>query len=447
MKAYTLLPLFLISSLFGNQELDKKLFVAVKDKKLDLFKQLLKQGAKINAKSWDGITVLHEAARDGSFEIVQYCIKNFGTKIDTLDSDRRTPLHHAAIGGHLQIAQYLAEKQKSWLTARDQHGNTPAHYAAQEGKLEVLKYLVTCPQVNVDELNSHSNTLLDLATQKGHLSVVQYLIEERKATFQNKSLLTPVHLAVFGNNLVLLKYLVENRKMNIYEKRADGFTPLHLAVEKGCIEIVKYLVRKYREQKISINQKTEGGFTPLHVAVRKNHVALVHHLISCNAQVTEDIINGAKESSIKTLLSAVMEWEALRKNAQPKISQETLTALTQNPSLFVPLIIRPSLTVYVIHELIKNPEALRKIVVAFFENADSEVYNKEQIDQCAATLYRILVVEHQGKYKYIWDKGREAGRKKAPLFSIRWVQNKRGAQLLKNLQKNRLPDVRIITHE
>jgi ankyrin repeat protein len=54
-----------------------------------------------------------------------------------------------------------------------------------------------------------------------------------------------------------MKYLVEELKMNVNERDAQGYTPLHFAAARGDNEMIEYLVSKGADVKaIAANGRT-----------------------------------------------------------------------------------------------------------------------------------------------------------------------------------------------
>ena len=75
-----------------------------------LIQWLVEQGAKINAKTVSGETVLHYAAWSGNVKLVEWLIKEKGLKINAKGSIEWSVLHFAAERGHLELVQWLLKK-------------------------------------------------------------------------------------------------------------------------------------------------------------------------------------------------------------------------------------------------------------------------------------------------------------------------------------------------
>ncbi|WP_366664245.1 ankyrin repeat domain-containing protein [Vibrio coralliilyticus] len=117
------------------------------------------------------------------------------------------------------------------------------HLAAYHGnEARVIKLLKANP--DPDERDSYGGTALHAAMFQGNTRIVELLID---AGFDVNAIgprngYTPLHDAVWGNNLPALKVLVANGG-DISIKGHDGNTPLEKAVAENKSEIVDYLSR------------------------------------------------------------------------------------------------------------------------------------------------------------------------------------------------------------
>ena len=131
------------------------------------------------------------------------------------------------------------------------------------------------------------------ACEYGKTSSVRWLIEKEKQDkekqysdeinyehefYQND---TPIHIASKNGHLEIVKYLIENRKVNKEIKGWYGKTPLHYACEKGHQPIVEYLIL----QRANVNVKDDYGWTPLHYACATGQASIVEYLISKGANI------------------------------------------------------------------------------------------------------------------------------------------------------------------
>ena len=106
--------------------------------KYESFKLVLENVQNKNPRGYLGETPLHQAAREGCFEICNLIIENVAEK-NPKDHKGQTPLHHAAFHGHLPICKYILDN------VGDKHpktilGKTPLSLASERGHLQICKY-------------------------------------------------------------------------------------------------------------------------------------------------------------------------------------------------------------------------------------------------------------------------------------------------------------------
>ncbi|BET37530.1 hypothetical protein SAP269_01190 [Spiroplasma ixodetis] len=95
--------------------------------------------------------------------------------------------------------------------------------------------------------------------------------------------LSPLHFAIFQNNLEIVKELLNHSKIEI-NKRDNLFfsTPLSKAASKGNLEIVKLLLEKDNS---SINYLDKWYRSPLHYASRNGYLEIVKLLLNNDSDV------------------------------------------------------------------------------------------------------------------------------------------------------------------
>lgn len=109
---------------------------------LELAVRLVRRGANVKNRDYDGWTALHYGAQDNTgegTEFVKLLLEN-GADPNACDSSRQTPLHRAAIGGNAKTVELLlaygAEKE-----VRDRTLRKPVDYAVAEHHDSVARLL------------------------------------------------------------------------------------------------------------------------------------------------------------------------------------------------------------------------------------------------------------------------------------------------------------------
>ncbi|CAD7092510.1 unnamed protein product [Hermetia illucens] len=137
----------------------------------------------------------------------------------------------------------------------DNKGNTPLHIAIEENLTMCFNRIVD-PQnytqgrvgLTIDCANDDGVTPLHLAVMKNNQQMVELLLKVGKASTKlcvSKSGNNALHLAIEGNCVPIVRYLLENTSININEPNWAGFTPLGLtnSMDNTSDEIVCLLLK------------------------------------------------------------------------------------------------------------------------------------------------------------------------------------------------------------
>lgn len=139
-------------------------------------KQLLKQGADVNAAQGDGMTALHWAAMHNDAELARMLLYAGAQKEATTRNGTYTPLHIAARTGAAAVVLALLEAGANANAVTTAGGSTPLHLAAAQGNAETIKALLDHgAQVNAKE-GAWGQTPLMWAAAYDRLAAVQLLL-------------------------------------------------------------------------------------------------------------------------------------------------------------------------------------------------------------------------------------------------------------------------------
>ena len=137
----------------GNPEADRALFKAATEGNIKGIKQLIADGADVNAKNRDGTTPLQTAAIRGHKEFLELLIAN-GADVNAKNEDGMTPLHCTAVGtslnylsrggrygvDHKEIAELLISAGAD-VNAQDEDGETPVDIAIMSNQPQTADLL------------------------------------------------------------------------------------------------------------------------------------------------------------------------------------------------------------------------------------------------------------------------------------------------------------------
>ncbi|MDH5682151.1 MAG: ankyrin repeat domain-containing protein [Spirochaetota bacterium] len=322
MKPLLLSILFIGLSLPLFAGLSEDLHKAVQAGDLRKVKELVAQGADIQAKDRVGYTVLQKAADQKKWEIVKYLISK-GADLDAKDRNDVSArlrlnwalsqalgagnltkmkklvalgadvnhkwgsdplLYHAFSDGRMDIVKYLLEKGANINAKSYLYRQTVLHVAARGGNLKMVKYLIK-RGADLNAKDNFGRSVLHDAVHGGNLKIVNHLIDKgldvnARAWRNGQTILAE---AVTTGNLKLVKLLISKGADIHYAKIGkSNRTILHVAARTMALDIVKYLIKKG----IDINAKDSAGYTALLVAADYGHKPeIVEYLIKKGADI------------------------------------------------------------------------------------------------------------------------------------------------------------------
>lgn len=126
-----------------NKEGNTPLLVAMRTKKFDIAKLLIKKNADLTIADPEGNTVLHCAAIADQPEIIEQLLTGNKASIGIQNKAGQTPLHLAILNGNTNSAQILLQTApKEMLFIADHRGQTPLYYAAKKANGAIVTSLL-----------------------------------------------------------------------------------------------------------------------------------------------------------------------------------------------------------------------------------------------------------------------------------------------------------------
>ncbi|OMJ70038.1 hypothetical protein SteCoe_32076 [Stentor coeruleus] len=133
--------------------------------------------------------------------------------------------------------------------------------------------------MNVNRKDEDGRTALHYA--KGDVS--QLLQQGADPNIPDEGGWTPLMCAASSGDLIKVKHLVSDDRIDVNLKNDAGCTALHYACSKGHIDIVDALLQK---EGIMLNAQDNGGkATPIIRAMLGNHLRIVRKLIDARARL------------------------------------------------------------------------------------------------------------------------------------------------------------------
>ena len=292
---------------FGDKYIYKDstpLFLAVQFGYNDLAKELIKEGADVNARAndmetEDGIDMLYYAVRNNNPEMTKILIDKGLDKNRDYGYEYSTYLTDIAIGNNnLDILKLLVKRGDSKETLIPE--------AVRENNIEMVKYLLSIGQ-DIDAQIFYDGFWVDsplkVAAENGYIEMAKFLIDEGA----NLNSADDYMLYAY-NNYDITKLLVDNDVFNLntnttreeaiklvkngkyYEiekllssedsNNIDGYDELMNAVSKGDMKALEKLIKDDTDL-----NKQYDNITPLGLAAARNDKEMVKFLVEKGADI------------------------------------------------------------------------------------------------------------------------------------------------------------------
>jgi ankyrin repeat protein len=302
---------------------------------IELVKELVKYGAKVNEESDLGAKALHIICKRNSndnkgkndLEIVKYLVDNNAT-LEQISKDG------ISISNDLNkleedIKEYLENKLKERSNKKEEEMESERYSTMSQKELGELidKYLDSGEYEKIDKIRGYLKecrlkmnedilgldgidedgwTRLMYACNNNDKKLVEELLK-KGADVNIGSDFYPIHISVLNNNIEILKILIKY-DADIDIKSETGSTPLNMACSYGKLDIVRELLKNGAD----VNEKDKYGYSPLYnlclnniimkpinnsfrgLIDHTNDVEIVEELIRYGADITETNKYGIK---------------------------------------------------------------------------------------------------------------------------------------------------------
>ncbi len=247
---------------------------AVMGKRLAAARYLIEQGADLSP-AVDGSSPLHEAIRQRDDGMVKLLAVQ-PTLLNHPDGAGRSPLVLALQSEDWAIAEVLLARGAA-ADSVDGAGNSPLHLVTRSGNLDLARQLLTAG-APVNLADRAGRTPLWWAAKLGSASLVSLFLAAGALDAPALDGSVPVHQASQLANVKVLGLLVDAG--HALDVRTDaGSTPLLLAAERGGLEVVQYLA----DATNAVNTTDNVGDSPLICAVRNDRKDVARVLMARGA--------------------------------------------------------------------------------------------------------------------------------------------------------------------
>lgn len=177
------------------------------------------------------------ACKGGHIDIFHYFINELHLPLP------ENALAYAVTGGKWELVDELifVHNQNIYQTTAD--GETLLHLAVRDGNAEKYDTLYIITRLldwgRLDpNATCYTGSVMDLACRKGNLPIV-----ERIVSYGAKIDIDAVCTAAQNGNVEILKFLLDkNPELTLDTQGQNGTTPLHEAIKGGSLEVIKYLL-------------------------------------------------------------------------------------------------------------------------------------------------------------------------------------------------------------
>jgi ankyrin repeat protein len=183
-------------------------------------KKLLHKGADINATDYDLRSPLHIAACDDNMELCFLFVTKFRANVNLLDDFDGTPLYDAFCHGNFNLIPFLYARGARMPDSKAKELTFYLCAFSFEGNLEAVQYLLACG-VNPNLTDYDGRTALHLAVCGNHLPIVKYLVEIANASLSIVDYYgqTPVDDALDLPDTSIASYFQYERNSSLKQKR------------------------------------------------------------------------------------------------------------------------------------------------------------------------------------------------------------------------------------
>jgi uncharacterized protein len=230
---------------------------------LDMADQLIRAGARVAARTREGVTPLQLAATNGNAALIDRLLKAGADPNAPLTASGDTALMIAARTGKPDAIRVLIEANASVNAKESWGGTTPLMWAVSEGHTEAARLLIGAGA----DVNARSHYVA-AANGRGFegRTPLAGATEAKPADFAS-GWLSPLMLAAREGDVAMARVLV-GAGADVDAVAGDGKTALAMAIFNGNYDVASLLV----DSKADVNKADSQRFTPLFYAVDRRNM-------------------------------------------------------------------------------------------------------------------------------------------------------------------------------
>jgi ankyrin repeat protein len=283
-------------------KLNRALIEAIASKDVDGAKVLLSEGANENALDEKRQSVLIQATKTGSLEMVELLIE-FKSDLDIKDAESRSAIFWAKRSEYNQIVETLRSSG-----AVDSELNDQFMKAVKSGTLEEAKSCIE-QGANVHVTDNNDRGALSFALDRSDKDLIKLLLSSGVSDREFIEIF--IDYVKEENTLRVTNLLGLGASIDGLDR--SGWTALMWASFNGSIDMANFLITKGA----SVNVQNENSESPIRLARQKNNVAVITLLESKGAvdnvlsKDLIDIIKSKDQTALDALLSDKITIDAV----------------------------------------------------------------------------------------------------------------------------------------
>ncbi|KAF4634094.1 hypothetical protein G7Y89_g4015 [Cudoniella acicularis] len=246
---------------------------------LDVF-NFLKVKEKEPSKNDAGDLPIHLAIQHGGHMCIIRQLVEDGADLNAETKCRRTPLHLAAMYGHFEIYSYLLSHGAE--PRPDEYGNLPVHMAASNDSMPILELFDGSPEISTR--TKTGTTPFHLAAHCGQLPAFRWLRSRGAEDPRDDDGRLAIHRATSAGRSNIIREYKGSADLNTL--MAEQWLPIHLAASNGHLEAIKVL-KGFGAELDALSQKPpvpKNGIrwyssTALGLAVQRGHEDVANYLL------------------------------------------------------------------------------------------------------------------------------------------------------------------------
>jgi ankyrin repeat protein len=229
---------------------------------------LIRQGADVDARTWEGVTSLMYATQNGNLPMMKVLFR-CGADPDIKPANGNTALIASILNGTPDLTEFLI-RNGAGVDLGDNNNATPLMYAIKVDSFYIPDLLLYYG-ANVDAKSKDGTNALMLASLAGRSRIVEELIASgAEINSSDNTGNTALHFAARAGHLDIMEMLIA-AGADIEAKTGYGFSPLSVAVVKNNYEASRLLIGAGG----NVNSRINNSLNPLSIARENNNDSLV----------------------------------------------------------------------------------------------------------------------------------------------------------------------------